>query len=227
MFDTRMLLKIVLNPDVYLLKDKKIKSEDEKVFVDLTQFVQENLLESALNPKYVTSLDIKQAMQRIESSDIDSRGLERVLIHFLKLCFIVNMILQQRGYPQVKVIPTFNRGIVDTLSGTVEIKGEQCQSWNMIANLEVFGEFFNRVSEGNDLWKIATLGSIFHEYPKSLNTLNSNRCLNTVVSSEIEPEMLTILQSIYLAENYECFVLIDAMVMDEDNKGVKRIDTHT
>lgn len=227
MFDTRMLLKIVLNPEVYLLKNRVILPEHEKVFVDLTQFIQENLLESALNPKYVKYTDIKNAMSRIENPKANPEGLERVLIHFLKLCFIVNIILLQRDYPTVTVIPTFNRGIIETFTDTVEIKGEKCNSWNIINNLRNFSDFFNKVTEGEDLWKIEVLGSIFHEYPKSLNTLNSIRCFNTIVSSEIKPEMLTILQSIYLAENYKCFVLIDAMVDDRSDEGVRRIDLQT
>lgn len=224
MFDTRMLLKIVLNPDVYLLKNKAIQPEHEKVFVDLTQFIQENLLESALNPKYVKYSDVKNAMHKIEDAKVDSIGIERVTIHFLKLCFIINLILLQRGYPRVTVIPTCNHMIIDRFEDTTEIKGETCKSWNIIGDLKNFCDFFDRVTEGENLWKIEVLGSIFHEYPKSLNTLNSIMCFNTIVSSEIKPEILTILQSIYLAENYKCFMLMDTKVCEGSYEGVMRID---
>lgn len=224
MLDTRMLLKIVLDPEVYLLKDRHIKPEEELVFVDLVQFVQENILESALNHMYVSQLDIKRAMARIESSEVNSAGLERVLIHFMKLCFIVNMILRQRGYPMVKVIPTLNATICDTLSETVMLKGEQCQSWNLISDIDAFAAFFNKVTEGDFLWEFETIGSIFHEFPKSLNTLDIYGCLNTIVSSENDKWLMTILRSIYLKEKYDIMSLINPMVLYEDNKGGVRIE---
>lgn len=225
MLDTRMLCKIALNPGVYLRPGIEIKPEDEKVYIDLIQFVQENMLESTLNPKVIKSYDIHRAMDRISTTNVDSSGLEKLLVHFLKLCFIVNVILYQRGYPQVKVLPTFNRGIVGTLAVDIDINGNKLKTWNLITDSEMFTTVFNKIVVTDNLWKIKTLGSIFHEFPKVLNNLNPAGCLHTIVSSEIEPELITILQSIYLAENYKVFVLFGLVENDEDNKGVKMIET--
>lgn len=240
MLSTKVMLKIILSPEEYLLADTE-EVEPELVYVDLIQLIQDNLLESALNPKYVAYHDVEQAMECIEqiitlpSEEPNTACLEKICIHFFKMCFVLNFILKQKNYPQVQVLPTFSGGIADMITKTVNINNSIVKSWQTVGSFQEMAQIFNEFAPKNNAifdddktWKLAILGSISREFPKSLTTLDFSDTLDKVLQSSFEREdavATAILQSIYLMENYGLYVLVVPQGnSDKDDEEVRRLE---
>jgi hypothetical protein len=229
MFTTHTLLGMILEPDSFIKTGLSIPKEKEKVRVDFVQFLNDNSTECLLPPQ-ITLVDINEALTQLAICNGDTSKLDRLYVYFLKILYLVNIMLVQRGYPNVKVMPTINDTLRSSLMRDIKIGDEHLKSWIAVEFNANFNTFFNGFKEPTELWKVDILGSIFHDFPNVLNTLNPMECLNKTMSFDANEEN-KILQMIYLAVNYDLviFPLEDGMAKKDVmiSNANKNLEWHT
>lgn len=204
--DTRMLLKIVLQPDIYLGGQTRAIADNQRiVYVDLVQLVQDNIAETVLNPAYVSRDDVISAMNNIDGNGIYTNGIKRVYLHMCKLLFMVNLQLIRYKYTfpdnLVRVMPTIHSLVYNRLSSSndLEYNGKHIKSWYMIDNLNDFDKKFYDFKTDKNSWIYTALGSVFQEYPLCINLLNTRQVLNTITNLSTDEYLNALAQCVYLS----------------------------
>ena len=181
--DTRYLLHIVLNPNCIIrnlnIKDMLNNDNYLPIYIDIIQFVQENLYENCLNKCFVKDRMLEESMWFIEGTIGDYSSLKIVYRHFYKLLFLVNLILNNyEEYKEIRFIPTIPPNVMNRIYSCGGNKNE----WFCMkdTNLGYFTDKFNSENTTGNLWKYTVLGTVLSEFPKSSNLLNRDQFSNTI-----------------------------------------------
>ena len=224
--DTRMLLKIILNPSMFLKSPNSdimgylIKDDSERfIYVDVIQLIQEHILESSLNPAYVEQSQINDSMELIDfvfnpskNKTVNLNSFKRVYIHFIKLIIAVNLLLSIKNYNGenlIRLIPTVSRFIIDKMKwidplGDGDIV-DGFKAWNICSDFENLDKRFRKLEGDSTLWRITVFGDLFKEFPLILTTLNRGEFWNIMTNLLNDKIMYAELQSLFLITKYGVF----------------------
>lgn len=220
MFTTHILIGMLLKPNVFIKQNQKILDNQKTVEIDFLQFLSDNSSESLLSPE-IKPADIELALKQLSFPERGTDALSKLYLYFLKLLFLVNVTLSQYGYADVNVIPTINSVALLRLNDVVIINGIELRSWLKTTLSSDFLENFEELSNGQNLWRIDSLGSVLHSFPQALNTLEIKRVIYMIMSSDDDATRFNdLLLKIYLAEFYGLKVFPYAESEDDNNKEV-------
>lgn len=229
-----MLLRIILEPMAYFGRENAsystLDGSSSYVLVDIMQFIQENLLELAANPYYISHEEIIQSMKCIEELLFSNkkpnscRSLQRVYSHFLKMLFMVNLMILRKESLEApnklfRILPIISPVVVESLNKFTE----KCENgkirWNLIENPNDFVTFLRDCETTNSSWIYTVFGTVFQEFPKSVNLLSSGLIYNTVTRPFEDKYLMALAQAIYLNHTEGlCYAFTDDCLKEDVEK---------
>lgn len=238
-FDSRMLLKILLEPNTYLNRNSTVSvaDSDRLIQLDIEKILQDNALESALNPAYVSKdcvYDSIQWFSGLVRNDNNFKSLKRLLVYCTKMCLLDCIFFKtfkdnntNPNYSIIRVVPTmsFTPRTYDTkVKSIVDFDGSADDSLFVIEDISCLKTIFSVLGVDDNLWKYAVLGSVFAEFPTIVSQCKRTQVDDIITDSDSDVVIDYLMRVIYLTMRYGLhLVLSNNADVESCKKEVRQI----
>lgn len=217
-FDSRMLLKILLDPNTYLTKmgNVRVNESDKLIRLDIEKVLQDNVLESALNPAYVSSDCVYNSVQwfnGLVKNDKSFNSLKRLFVYCTKMCLLDCLFFKtvkdtstEPNYSIIRIVPTmsFHPETMHTkIKSITDFNGSVDDSLFIIEDIGCLKSIFEFLKVDDELWKYSVLGNVFTEFPTVVNLCKRTQVDDIITDSDSDIVIDYLMRVIYLMMRYD------------------------
>lgn len=234
-FDSRVLLKLLLNPDSILKNNETVRVEpsDSMIHLDVLKILQDNLMESSMNPAYISEFDVRDAVQYFNglvANENNFNSLKKIIKYCTKMCLLDCMFLKTRvpdnivpNYTVIRIVPTMQFLKRENIKHISDFQDVDSTKLFILSDIDNLIYIFNFLKIDENEWKQAVFGYVFSEFPTIVNQCKRTQVTNIIADSDSDSVILYLMRVLYLMMRYDLYTILDT---DSEQFHIKEVATN-